>query len=154
MGVAFGSRPTFSSVFFPPSRPHNIAYAHVIEARRQAEAAEARSAAEVVLRALHRRQRLCDRAIDARKQWVKRRKVVKMADIAAEVAVKHGLTVLDLMSDRRGKAFVDARWEAWWRCSTETRHGLSEIGRFFRHDHATVRNALIRYRDRKLAGEA
>lgn len=163
MGVAFGVRPSLSSQFFPPSRPHNIARQAISEARRREEAeaerirleAEeaARQAAAAVLKALHRRKSLAYRLVEAAKQHRTRNAPLSMHNVAEQVAVAHGFTVLDLQSERKPRKLAEARFEAYFRCSTETRCSISKIAQFFRRDHSTVLHGIIRYRDRKLAGE-
>lgn len=164
MGVAFGVRPSLSSQFFPPSRPHNIARQAISEARKREEAeaerirleAEeaARQAAAAVLKALHRRTNLAYRQVEAAKQYRTRNAPFSMHNVAEQVGVKHGFTVLDLQSERKNTKLAWARFEAFFRCSTETKCSLSRIAQFFNRDHSTVIHGIIRYRDRKLAGEA
>lgn len=62
-----------------------------------------------------------------------------MHSIIAEVAAKHGVTYMDMVSARRGKDIVLARHEAYYRCRNETSHTYPEIGRAFGgRDHTTI----------------
>lgn len=78
----------------------------------------------------------------------------ELAEIAAEVARKHGLrTWGEMKRRRRGAEIVTVRSEFWFRASTETKNSLSEIGRFLGFDHASVIRGIKRYRE-KSSGEA
>lgn len=63
-----------------------------------------------------------------------------------EVAEKHGLTVDQIMSRRRLKAIVHARFEIMYRAATEyglsTTHIANRLGGL---DHTTVMNGIRRY---------
>ena len=72
-----------------------------------------------------------------------------IAQIAAEVADKHRISLFDLRSHRRSQPLVWARQEAMYRCRTETSKSYPQIGRFFRRDHTTVIHAVEAYQQRK-----
>jgi chromosomal replication initiator protein len=75
-----------------------------------------------------------------------------IAAIQAAVAARFRVTVLDLLSARRGVACARPRQAAMWLCRHATLHTLSEIGRQFGdRDHKTVLNA-IRRADGLIAG--
>jgi chromosomal replication initiation ATPase DnaA len=58
------------------------------------------------------------------------------------VAQKHGLTVQEIVGQRRTQKCVRARFEAMYRIRTEQRKTLQYIGRFFEsRDHTTVLHA-------------
>jgi len=68
-----------------------------------------------------------------------------IAAIQAAVAARFRVTVLDLLSARRGVACARPRQTAMWLCRHVTLHTLSEIGRQFGdRDHKTVLNAIRR----------
>jgi chromosomal replication initiator protein len=60
-------------------------------------------------------------------------------DIIKEVAAKHHLSYVDMVSQRRQARLVRARQEAYWRCIKETPASLPMIGRYFGdRDHTTI----------------
>jgi chromosomal replication initiation ATPase DnaA len=62
-----------------------------------------------------------------------------IAQIIAEVAAKHDLTMIEMLSQRRPRALAHARQEAYWRCMSETLASLPMIGRCFgNRDHTTI----------------
>jgi len=66
--------------------------------------------------------------------------------IARVVASKHGLTFEDLMSRRRDRKSVAARFEAYYRIRNETTMSLPQIGmRFGGKDHTTVMHGIRRH---------
>ena len=68
---------------------------------------------------------------------------VTIHDIQRIVAERVGVTVLDLISDRRGRAFARPRQIAMWLCRHMTTSGITAIGRAFGdRDHSTVLHAL------------
>lgn len=78
-----------------------------------------------------------------------------MERIIAEVADKHGLTVLDLKSQRRSRMIVVARQEAMYRCRHETGQSLTSIARRFGgRDHTTVVHGVRRHAARIAEGKA
>lgn len=77
-----------------------------------------------------------------------------LAEIVAEVAALHGVTVEELMSPSRETRLVLARWEAMWRMSqvywghkSLPRYSSQQIGRFFGRDHSTVLHGVRKYRE-------
>jgi hypothetical protein len=69
--------------------------------------------------------------------------------IAREVCEKHGVSMIDLVSARRDKKVAVARHEAFWRCRTETRLSLPQIGkRFGGRDHTTVLHGVNKHKER------
>ena len=78
-----------------------------------------------------------------------------MMQIVKEVAEKHGVTVLDLMSNRRFKKITTARQEFCYRARYETPRSLPEIGRFLGgKDHTTILHAVKRHAERIANGDA
>ena len=71
-----------------------------------------------------------------------------MRDICEEVAKKHGLTLDDLRGERRQHYLVVARWEAAWRCFSETKNSYPAIGRVLHKDHTTIMNAVKKQQER------
>jgi hypothetical protein len=66
--------------------------------------------------------------------------------IALEVAAKHRLLLVDLLSVRRNRALVEARHEAMYRMKTETSMSFPEIGRRLGgRDHTTVMHGVRRH---------
>lgn len=69
--------------------------------------------------------------------------VPTIRDIQVAVAGEFGVSVLDLVSDRRSADLVRPRWVAMWLSRHTTRHSYSAIGRHFGdRDHATVIAAI------------
>lgn len=67
----------------------------------------------------------------------------KVKRIIREVAEKHGVTPVDILSERRTQLVVNARQEAMWRAKSETEWSLPRIGKAFGgRDHTTVIHAL------------
>jgi len=72
--------------------------------------------------------------------------------IARDVAVKHDLTLADLIGPSRLAPVVKARHEAMHRVRRETSHSLPRIGQLFGgRDHTTVMNAVRRHAQRVAA---
>lgn len=73
-------------------------------------------------------------------------------DIQQLVARHFGVTVLDLVSDRRGRAEARPRQVAMWLARHSTRHSLPAIGRAFgNRDHSTVMQAIARVEELMVA---
>jgi hypothetical protein len=69
--------------------------------------------------------------------------------IAIDVARKHGVSFLDLISPRRSQTIVVARHECFWRCRNETTMSLPQIGkRFGGRDHTTVLHGVKKHEQR------
>lgn len=65
------------------------------------------------------------------------------AQIAREVADKHGVSVADIRRDCRTRAVVKARWELFYRLRETGRYSLPQIGRAVGgKDHSTVINGI------------
>jgi len=70
-------------------------------------------------------------------------------EIINEVAEKHGLTYIEMLSQRRFKQIALARQEAYWRCTKETLASLPMIGRDFgNRDHTTILKGAKAYEQR------
>ena len=66
--------------------------------------------------------------------------------IRGEVAKKHGLTVAEMISDRKFKHLVAARNEAFYRMRHETTLSLPQIAKIMGdRDHTTVTHGIKRY---------
>lgn len=79
---------------------------------------------------------------------------ITMREIIKQVAAKHGVTVTDIISERRPKPVVIARHEAMWRCKQETTNSLPAIGRAFGgRDHTTALAAIRKHEWRMANGE-
>lgn len=89
--------------------------------------------------------------VDAEPRRLVRRTDPVWMRIAAQVAKKHELRILDLRSDGRQKHIVAARQEAIWRIKHETTMSLTAIGRKFNRDHATVLHSIKRHQERVTA---
>lgn len=73
--------------------------------------------------------------------------------IIAEVADKHGLSVVEIKAVRRKIKIIDARYEAFYRISKETTMSLPMIGRKFGgYDHTTVLHGIRTYEARTFEG--
>lgn len=69
--------------------------------------------------------------------------------IVREVAAKYGITVMDLVSERRQKLLCTARHEAAYRLRHETTWSLPRIGGFLGgRDHTSILNSLKRHEER------
>lgn len=70
-----------------------------------------------------------------------------MADITADVARRHNVTVADLRHPTRGrKALVAPRREAWTLIYATGRFSYPQIGRWFGgRDHSTIHHGRKRY---------
>lgn len=72
-----------------------------------------------------------------------------MACIMREVALKHGLSLLQMRTKRRTRVVVLARHEAMYRCHHETTQTLPQIARFFGgFDHSSVMHAIAAHAER------
>jgi hypothetical protein len=72
-----------------------------------------------------------------------------MAQIASEVAMRHGVTLDAMRGPRRAKRLVWARHEAFWRIYRTERFSFPQIGRFFGdRDHSTVIYGVRRFEER------
>jgi chromosomal replication initiator protein len=70
-------------------------------------------------------------------------------DIQTLVCARFGISHLDLVSDRRGRAEAWPRQAAIWLCRHATPHTLVAIGRAFgNRDHTTVIQAIRRVNER------
>lgn len=66
-------------------------------------------------------------------------------EIQLQVCADYGVTLLDLVSRRRGRGIVQPRQVAMWLARHGTVASLSEIGKAFGgRDHTTVMHALER----------
>lgn len=66
-----------------------------------------------------------------------------MTAIKAAVAEEYGVSMMDLVSERRTAAVVRPRQAAMWLCRRLTGHSLPAIGKAFGdRDHSTVLHAL------------
>lgn len=69
--------------------------------------------------------------------------------IVEEVAWKHGISTIDLVSERRSVPLCNARHEVYYRLRTETTWSLPRIGKFIgNRDHTTVINGIKRHKKR------
>jgi hypothetical protein len=69
--------------------------------------------------------------------------------ITCLVARKHGVTLADIVGERRSRKIVAARWEALYLVSTHMRSlSLVVLGRLFKRDHTTILYAVNKYRER------
>lgn len=74
--------------------------------------------------------------------------------ILREVAEKHNMSVRQLQSAARLKAYVSARQEASYRLNAELGFSLKQIGNMLgRRDHTTVLHAINRHKKNLAAGE-
>lgn len=65
-------------------------------------------------------------------------------EIQQATASCFGVTLLDLLSDRRSMTVTRPRQVAMWIASRATLHSLPTIGRVFGRDHTTVMHAIGR----------
>ncbi len=74
--------------------------------------------------------------------------------IALDVCSKYGVSMLDLLSHRRDRQIVKARYEAFWRCRVETTMSLTQMGTRFNRDHTSCLHGIRKHTERIEAGEA
>jgi hypothetical protein len=73
--------------------------------------------------------------------------VASPRDIIRDTAARHGMTVAEMISHRREKRLVRARWEAASRLAAETTLTLQQIGRKLgNRDHTTILYAIRKHR--------
>jgi len=76
--------------------------------------------------------------------------MTSISDIQQTVCREFGVTMIDLVSQRRGKDIVVPRHVAMWLAAKSTPASLPKIGREFgNRDHKTVMNALDRINQRR-----
>ena len=74
--------------------------------------------------------------------------------IVLDVALKHKLTVAQVLGRQRSRPFVLARQEAMWRCHRETYASLPQIGEAMDgRDHTTILHG-IRQHEKRLGNGA
>jgi len=80
---------------------------------------------------------------------------VTIQEIQQQVCAAYGVSLIELLSQRRQRAIIEPRWVAIWLCRETTGHSLPAIGRAFGgRDHTTVMHALQRVDGRMLADAA
>lgn len=79
---------------------------------------------------------------------------VTIHEIQVAVALQCGVTLLDLLSERRGLAFARPRQVAMWLALHLTPRAITEIGRAFGRDHSTVLHGIGRVDAAIAAGDA
>lgn len=152
----------------PPPKPSKkyVAVSPFVRARRAAEAARVERQREAFERQMIRfRAGFTDPALDApAEDWPAYTPPVTydsyvpskatpgrktMREIIAEVALKHHISVTEMLSYRRSRYIVFARHEAIWRCKKETTNSLPAIGRAFGgFDHTTILHAIRQHEKR------
>src|SRR4029077_4020543 len=108
--------------------------------------------AELVQLAKGQRDRDKSCAPVSRIPWPRSRRAVPMPPLSptirrmqGAVAERYGLTVIDLVSDRRGRSEARPRMLVMWLAKHCTTHSLAAIGRHFGgRDHSTVAHAVRR----------
>jgi len=76
--------------------------------------------------------------------------MTSISDIQQTVCREFGVTMIDLVSQRRGREIVIPRHVAMWLAAKSTPASLPKIGRAFgNRDHKTVMNALDRINRRR-----
>ncbi len=74
----------------------------------------------------------------------------QLAQILTEVAAKHGVSVMAMISHRRPTVLARARHECWWRAREETAFSLPQIGRAYNRDHTSIIHG-IRMHEKRMA---
>lgn len=69
----------------------------------------------------------------------------KCREIIEEVAAKYGVRPAAIVSPIRKKKIMPSRFEAIFRCVSETDFSLAEIGRVFHRDHTTIGASVMRH---------
>lgn len=72
--------------------------------------------------------------------------------IIYKVALKHGLTIADIMGRRRKTPIVLARQEAMYELHKTGKYSFPQIGRFMKRDHTTILHGC-RKMEKALAGK-
>ena len=78
---------------------------------------------------------------------------LRMSEIMEYVALKHRMTIQDLVGPFRNARMIRARFEAMWCIRQTGRYSLPEIGRAFNRDHTTVLNAIRKVDSELSAGK-
>lgn len=135
------AEPNRRTVAIPLRRREQIDERLLPRIRSSAEERAARRIAMIELR-----NRLMGNELPIPKSW---------REIVVEVAAKHNVSVLEILSVRRNKPIVRARQEACWRMKMETTMSLPKIGlRLGGRDHTTVLHSIRRHAALVAAGEA
>lgn len=77
-----------------------------------------------------------------------------LVELAASVAIRHGITIGQLRGDTKHFRFSHARQEAYWlarqikNSKGTSRYSLPAIGKFFRRDHSTVNHGIAAHEKR------
>jgi Bacterial dnaA protein helix-turn-helix len=74
--------------------------------------------------------------------------------ILEDVSIKHRVSIVDILSERRCVNYVLARQEAMYRLKNETTWSLTRIGRFLRRDHTTCLYGIEKHAQRIAEGKA
>lgn len=64
-----------------------------------------------------------------------------------EVARKHQISPAEMLSKRRNRYLVRARWEAMWRMNKDLCWSLPQIGKVFDCDHSTVHHGVKEHQE-------
>lgn len=73
----------------------------------------------------------------------------EMATIIAEVAMKYGITLAQIMGNRKARKFSWPRQEAMWRCYNETGASLPKIAKALgKKEHTSVLHGCRVYEER------
>ncbi len=73
--------------------------------------------------------------------------------VLAAVSIAYGVTIEQIMSPRRSRTWVRARWAAYW-LLRQTGLGYAEIGRIMSRDHTSVIHGMSRVNaDREMLAE-
>lgn len=73
---------------------------------------------------------------------------IEWKDIVRGVAERHGLTLEDLIGDRRTRNVAYPRHEAMWALYETGRYTTTQIGRWFGRDHSSVCYAIREHQKR------
>ncbi len=81
--------------------------------------------------------------VNPKRFWIRFASEPCAADIIANVALRHDVTVSQLMGRKRYPEFVAARHEAMFRIRQELVWSFPKIGKLFgRRDHSTIMHAV------------
>lgn len=74
-------------------------------------------------------------------------------DLLHKILAERGVSLVDLLSERRNRYLVAVRHEVMWRLRRETSMSMPEIGRLMGRDHTSVLNGIRAHEQRmKLIG--
>lgn len=136
-------------------RDHYSAVKARLNAKRAADgAAERLAAIKIEREAEEERKRQIAEAVKTAFGTPRKALEARWKQIIAEVADKHQVNPMEILSQRREKYIILARHEAVWRIRNETPLSFPQIGVRMNRDHSTLIHSVKMHEKRIAAGEA